>query len=170
MHGGTVEAHSDGAGRGSEFVVRLPVLTEAPQPPPRRSTRKVAAREGRRILVVDDNQDGARSLALMLELGGHQTQTVHDGLEAIAAAEEFRPDAVLLDIGLPKLDGYEVCRRIRGQPWGRDLVMVAVSGWGQEEDRHRSKEAGFDAHVVKPVDHEVLGKLLASFPSRGSDD
>ena len=98
-------------------------------------------------------------------MGGHETHQAHDGLEAIEAAERLRPDVMLLDIGLPKLNGYEVCRRIRKEPWGKDLVLVALTGWGQEEDRHRSKEAGFDAHMVKPVDHDVLLKLLASLGS-----
>jgi CheY-like chemotaxis protein len=116
-------------------------------------------------LIVDDNEDGAESLALLLQLGGHETLKARDGIEAIEAAEQFRPDAVLLDIGLPRLNGYEVCRRIRQEPWGKDLVLVALTGWGQEEDRQRSREAGFNTHMVKPVDHDVLMKLLASLPS-----
>jgi CheY-like chemotaxis protein len=117
---------------------------------------------GRRILIVDDNEDGAASLAMLLQFGGHETYAARDGREAIEAAERLRPDAVLLDIGLPGLNGYEVCRRIRQQPWGKGLMLVALTGWGQDEDRRRSKEAGFDAHMVKPVDPEVLLKLLAS--------
>ncbi len=104
---------------------------------------------------------------MLLKLDGHETQTAHDGLEAIEAAERLRPDVVLLDIGLPKLNGYEVCRRIRQQPWGKDLVLVALTGWGQEEDRQRSTEAGFDTHLVKPVDHEALAELLASLSTSG---
>jgi CheY-like chemotaxis protein/two-component sensor histidine kinase len=169
VHGGSVEVQSEGLGRGSEFVVRLPILPDAaavpraaPEPPPRAPRR--------RILIVDDNEDGADSLALLLELRGHETAIARDGLEALDTAERFRPDAVLLDIGLPKLNGYEVCRRIREKPWGRDVVLVAVTGWGQDEHRQRSREAGFDTHMVKPVDQTALAKLLASIPaSRRSD-
>ena len=102
---------------------------------------------------------------MLLQLGGHETHKAHDGVEAIEAAERLRPDVVLLDIGLPRLNGYEVCRRIRQEPWGKDMVLVALTGWGQEDDRHRSSDAGFDAHMVKPVDHDVLLRLLASLPS-----
>ncbi|MGH9897155.1 MAG: hybrid sensor histidine kinase/response regulator, partial [bacterium] len=151
-HGGKVEARSDGLGHGSEFVVRLPILVETPKPPSRPTVSEPTAAMGRRILIVDDNQDGAESLAMLLQLGGHETHMAHDGLEAVEAAERFRPDAMLLDIGLPKLNGYEVCRRIRAQPWGKNMVLVAVTGWGQEEDRHKSREAGFNIHIVKPVD------------------
>ncbi len=144
MHDGTVEVHSDGPGRGSEFTVRLPVVDcnrRIAAAAGRRSSPRPAA--GRRILIVDDNEDGAESLAMLLELSGHETLKAHDGIEAIAAAERFRPDAVLLDIGLPRLNGYEVCRRIRQEPWGKDVVLVALTGWGQDEDRHRSKRGGF---------------------------
>jgi CheY-like chemotaxis protein len=116
----------------------------------------------RRVLIVDDNEDGAESLALLLELGGHETHKAHDGEQAIEATERLRPDAVLLDIGLPGMNGYEVCRRIRERPWGKDVFLVALTGWGQEEDRQRSEEAGFDEHMVKPADHDVLMNLLAS--------
>jgi PAS domain S-box-containing protein len=165
MHGGTVEAHSDGLGEGSEFAIRLPVLLDVPKPlsPPAVSKPTPAGRL--RILIVDDSPDGADSLAMLLEFGGHETHQAHDGLEAIEAAERLHPDVVLLDIGLPRMNGYEACRRIREQPWGRDLVLVALTGWGQEEDRNRSREAGFDAHLVKPVDHDVLLELLASVPA-----
>jgi PAS domain S-box-containing protein len=166
MHEGTVEARSEGLGRGSEFVVRLPILADAPAPAVAETVGADAPRARRRVLIVDDNRDGAESLALMLQFSGHETHVVHDGRDAVDAAERFAPDAVLLDIGLPTLNGYEVCRRIREQPWGKDLVLVAVTGWGQGEDRRRSREAGFDAHIVKPVDHEALLELLASLPSR----
>jgi PAS domain S-box-containing protein len=169
LHRGTVEARSEGLGRGSEFVVRLPIPARAPEP---RAASRVETRPAspRRILIVDDNEDGAASLAMMLKLGGHETQTAHDGLEAVEVAEQFRPDAMLLDIGLPKLNGYEVCRRIRERSWGKSVVLVAVTGWGQEEDRDRSKAAGFDTHVVKPVDREVLRRLLASVAPRDRTD
>jgi CheY-like chemotaxis protein len=149
-------------------MVRLPILVETGRPLPRPAVREPVKALGRRILIVDDNEDSAESLAILLKLSGHETHTAHDGLEGIEAAERLRPDAVLLDIGLPKLNGYEVCRRIREQPWGKDLVLVAVTGWGQEEDRHRSREAGFSAHIVKPVDHDALVKLFASLSSSRS--
>ena len=165
MQGGTVEAHSEGPGRGSEFVIRLPTVAEIPRPLPRETIPAPLPAVRRRILVVDDNEDAAEWLATVLRLHGHETHVAHDGLEAVTAAERIRPDAVLLDIGLPRLDGYGACRRIRAQSWGRDLLLVALTGWGQDEDRQESRDAGFDAHLVKPVDDEVLLKLLASLPS-----
>ena len=119
----------------------------------------------RRILVVDDNRDSASTLAILLRLMGNVTKTANDGVEAVEAASDFRPDVVLLDIGLPILDGYEACRRIRQQPGGAEMVMVAVTGWGQGEDRARSSEAGFDHHLVKPVDQATLAEILASVTS-----
>jgi DNA-binding response OmpR family regulator len=113
-----------------------------------------------RILVVDDNRDSADSLAMMLRIMGNEIRTAYDGEEAVAAAGEFRPDVVLLDIGLPKLNGYEACRHIREQPWSKSVVLIAMTGWGQEEDRRRSQEAGFDKHMVKPVDPQALMNLL----------
>jgi signal transduction histidine kinase/CheY-like chemotaxis protein len=162
LQGGTVDAHSDGLGHGSEFTIRLPSLAESPALPPEPAP---APATRRRILIVDDNQDAAEWLATVLTLNGHETRVAHDGMEAIRAAERMLPDAVLLDIGLPGLDGYEVCRRIRKEPWGKNLVVVALTGWGQEEDRQKSREAGFNSHLVKPVDDEVIEKLLASLPS-----
>ena len=165
MHGGTVQVHSEGLGRGSEFTIRLPVAAATARPSSRPAVREpIPPSVGRRILIVDDSEDGAESLAMLLQLGGHETYKAHDGQEAIKAAERLRPDAVLLDIGLPILNGYEVCRRIRREPWGKHLTIVALTGWDQEEDRHRSREAGFDAHMVKPVDHDELLRLLASLP------
>ena len=164
MHGGTVEAHSAGVGHGSEFVVRLPITAEAPTPQPVDERTTTAAH---RILVVDDSRDAAESLAMLLELTGNETYTAHDGLEAVETAARVRPDLVLLDIGLPKINGYEAARRIREQPWGKSLVLVALTGWGQDEDRQKSREAGFDGHMVKPIDPEALTKLLAAFPSAG---
>jgi CheY-like chemotaxis protein len=118
---------------------------------------------GRRVLIVDDNRDAATSLGMLLELSGNKTETAYDGLTAIDAGARFRPHAVLLDIGLPGLDGYEVARRMRSEPWGNRVKLVAVTGWGEAEDRKRSRDAGFDAHLLKPVDHEALVKLLAQF-------
>jgi len=164
MHGGSVEAHSDGLGRGSEFVVRLPVLADSQRPAPAPVPEAPASRVPRRVLIVDDSEDGAASLAMLLGLDGHETHLAHDGIAALEAADRLRPDAVLLDIGLPGLNGYEVCARLRQQSWGRDLVVIALTGWGQEEDRQRSRDAGFDAHLVKPVDSARLLKLLAELP------
>lgn len=162
MHGGTVEAFSEGLGKGSEFVVRLPALTdmtdlpeEEPPAPQEQEMRR------RRILVVDDNVDAAMSLAIILEMAGHEVHTAHDGLDAVDAAGEFRPDVVLLDIGLPGLSGLDVARRIRQEAWGAEVSLVALTGWGQEEDRRNTQEAGFDAHLVKPVEHSDLMTLLA---------
>ena len=115
---------------------------------------------GRRVLVVDDNQDAADTLALLLELMGHHTRTAHDGLAALTAAAAFEPEVVLLDIGLPKMNGYDVCREMRKQPWGERAFLVALTGWGQAEDQRKASEAGFDRHLVKPVEESVLQKLL----------
>jgi PAS domain S-box-containing protein len=161
MHGGSIEAKSEGEGRGSEFIVRLPVLTqrtEAAQP----ATENVEASPGRRILIVDDNRDSADSLAMLLEITGNQTYMAHDGEEAIEAIEQYRPEVVLLDIGLPKLTGHEVCRWVRGKSWGKDIIVIALTGWGQEDDRRKSEEAGFNGHLVKPVDYDKLLELLST--------
>ncbi|MFO0847587.1 MAG: PAS domain-containing protein [Gemmataceae bacterium] len=162
MHGGTVEARSGGPGLGSEFVVRLPVVV-----PDAAAGRGAEGPAGpvngvrRRILVVDDNRDSAESLAMMLTLMGNDTRTAHDGLEAVESAPAFGPDVILMDIGMPRLNGFDTARRIRSEPWGRGVVLVALTGWGQEEDRRRSQEAGFDHHLTKPVDPARLEKLLA---------
>ena len=168
MHDGTVEVHSAGVGQGSEFVVRLPIVVEPPKtPPPEPTVSEPTTMITRRILVVDDNRDSAESLAMLLKLTGHETHTAYDGLEAVAAAATFRPEVVLLDIGLPKLNGYDACRKIREQPWGKGMALIALTGWGQDEDRRKSQEAGFDGHLVKPVDHATLTKLLAELrPTR----
>ncbi len=159
MHDGSVEAHSAGLGKGSEFVVRLPVLLDSSVKKP--AVKEEARSSGRRILIVDDNQDGAESLAIMLNLTGNETHTVHDGEAAITAATEFRPEVVLLDIGLPRLNGYEACRRMRELPGGKEMLIIAQTGWGQEADRQRTHAAGFDHHLVKPVDIVDLMNLLA---------
>ena len=164
MHGGTVEARSEGLGRGSEFIIRLPTVAEAPRERPADRVDETVTTVRRKILVVDDNEDAAEWLATLLRLHGHDTHIAHDGVEAVRAAERLVPDAVLLDIGLPRLDGYEVCRRIRQQGWGRTILIVALTGWGQDEDRQQSQDAGFDTHLVKPVDDAVLMRLLSSLP------
>jgi CheY-like chemotaxis protein len=170
LMGGTVEAHSEGLGRGSEFVIRLPVDENAVQADRKTEGNGTRLAAGGRILVVDDNVDGAESLALLLQFSGHETFLAHDGIEAVEAAERLRPDVILLDIGLPSLNGYEACRRIRQQPWGKHIALVAVTGWGQEEDRERSSNAGFDTHIVKPVDHDALMKLLSELLPTGNGD
>jgi CheY-like chemotaxis protein len=118
-----------------------------------------------RILVVDDNHDSALSLAMMLSIMGHDTRTAHDGESAVATAESFLPEVILLDIGLPKLNGYEVAQRIREQEWGKSMFLIAVTGWGQEEDRQRSSEVGLNVHMVKPVEPAALERLLAELHS-----
>lgn len=166
LHGGVVEARSAGLGRGSEFTVRLPLGDSGDS----RSTRERSEAHGspsvsRRILVVDDYRDAAETLAVLLEAGGHDVHVAFDGPEAVAAVAELRPDMVLLDLGLPKLGGYEVARRIRESEGEARTVLVALTGWGQEEDRRRTAEAGFDHHMVKPPDVRALLTLLAD----GSD-
>jgi CheY-like chemotaxis protein len=161
LHDGMIEARSNGPDQGSEFVVRLPLLIRPrPEPPPRSDGPRATALSECRILVVDDNTDSADSLGMLLRLKGNDIRTAHDGLEAVEVAETFHPELVLLDIGLPKLNGYEVARRIRQQPWGRDMILVALTGWGQDEDRRLSQVAGFNFHIVKPVELAALEKML----------
>jgi len=163
MHGGTVEAHSPGLGKGSEFVLRLPVVSEVEEKPQTAAKRKEATTAARcRILVVDDNQDSADSISILLRTMGHEVHTAYDGLEAVGAAAEFQPDVVLLDIGLPNLNGYDAARRIREQQGGPERMLIALTGWGQEQDRNQSKEAGFDHHLTKPIDFDDLRALLAA--------
>ncbi len=170
MHGGSVQAQSEGLSRGSEFIVRLPLLKGdpllRPAPSPEESEPRIAARSAvsHRVLVVDDNVSSAKSLAMVLNLDGHEVQVVHDGTEAIEAVRRFRPAVVLMDIGLPGMDGYEVTRRLRDDP---DLaaglaLVVAVTGYAEDEARNRSSAAGFDRHLVKPVDPDVVLGLIAS--------
>ena len=162
MRGGRTEAFSPGLGKGSQFVVRLPVPPAA-RAPSANGTAPAAgpARSARRVLVVDDNLDAVESLALLLRLQGHEVRTACDGPTALETAAAFRPEVVLLDIGLPQMDGYEVARRLREQVGLKEALLVAVTGYGQEEDRRQSDAAGFDAHLVKPADPAVLLKLLA---------
>jgi PAS domain S-box-containing protein len=161
MHGGKVEAHSQGPGKGSEFVIRLPIaLALITEQQPAASNEPAQTTGQHRILVVDDNLDAAASLAMMLKIMGNEVRTAHDGIEAVEAAAAFRPDLILLDIGMPRLNGYDACRRIREQTWGNHPFIVALTGWGQEEDRRRSHDAGFNTHLVKPVDPAALERLL----------
>ncbi|MCE9562147.1 MAG: PAS domain S-box protein [Planctomycetes bacterium] len=167
MHDGRIEARSEGQGKGSEFVIRLPLAPLSVRKRPVESeAMPVGGAACRRILVVDDNVDAASSLAVMLDIMGHEVRTAHDGESGIELAAAFRPDLILMDIGMPRLNGYDACRRIREQPWGRNIEVVALTGWGQADDRRKSQEAGFDRHMVKPVDIDLLTKLLATFPNR----
>ena len=160
MHRGTAEANSAGLGNGSEFIVRLPVVL-SPASERESSPLETAAPGARwRVLVVDDNVDGADVTALLLQELGHEAQVAYSGATALAAADEYLPNVVLLDIGLPEMDGYEVARRLRQHPLLRNAWLVAITGYGQESDRQRSKEAGFDHHLVKPVAPEKLEVLL----------
>jgi len=161
MHGGSIEARSAGEGQGSEFVVQLPMIDKPAVVSSRVSDVAAEPTSQRRILIVDDNVDSADSLAMLLEITGNQTYLAHDGVEAIESIEKYRPEVVLLDIGLPKLDGHEVCRRVREQPWGNDIRIIALTGWGQDDDRRKSEEAGFNGHLVKPVDYDKLLALLS---------
>jgi CheY-like chemotaxis protein len=169
MHGGTVTAASEGSGRGSEFTIRLPLLP-AEAAPARAADGAVRAElapvVGRRILVADDNPDALASLAEVLKLQGHEVFSAANGTLALECAERYRPDVALLDIGMPLLDGYEVARRIRAQPWGAQVTLLALTGWGQEPDRRRSQSAGFDQHLVKPLDLARLNELLGRLPLR----
>ena len=167
MHGGTVEARSEGPGKGSEFVVRLPLAVDASElNAPGVEDAREDAKSSLRILIVDDNRDGADSLAQMLNLMGNDTCTAYDGQQGVEMAGKYRPHVILLDIGMPKLNGYEACRLIREQPWGKRAVLIAITGWGQDKDRSRTREAGFDHHLVKPVDPQDLMKLLAELHDR----
>jgi PAS domain S-box-containing protein len=162
MHGGTIEAHSAGLGKGSEFVVRLPLARQCDDETTGDSEqgRQDAPQSGHRLLVVDDNKDAANSLAVLLRLKGHDVRVVHDGLSALETAKKYRPEIIFLDIGMPGMDGYEVARRLRQQSDLKNIVLAAVTGWGQQEDRRRTKEAGFNYHLVKPPEPRILDTLL----------
>ncbi|HVQ42690.1 MAG TPA: PAS domain S-box protein [Vicinamibacterales bacterium] len=167
MHGGSVHAQSDGHGKGSEFIVRLPALAQAPQAEKSQAPAAAAAAKRRRVLIVDDNRDAADALAMLLRHTGHDAFVAYDGKAALAAAETDRPDVILLDIGLPGMSGHDVCRQVREQPWGRNIRMIALTGWGQEEDRRKSTEAGFDGHLVKPVDIAAVLEQFQRAPALG---
>jgi CheY-like chemotaxis protein len=159
MHGGHVEAHST-LGQGSEFVVRLPVMAATAPPPSLRRPPAEPSGQPRRVLIVDDNEDAATMLGMRLKAAGHTIRMVHDGMDALDAAPEFMPDVVLLDIGLPGMDGYEVARRLRQQPLLDRVVIIATTGYGQDSDRRLSEQAGFDHHLVKPADFGILKQIL----------
>ena len=171
MQGGKLEAHSAGLGKGSEFVVRLPALLE----PLAESARKPAedfsaqgANGSRRILIVDDNVDSAESMAVLLRLEGHEVRLAHDGLVALEEAYAFQPDVMFLDLNLPEMDGFEVARRLRQEPAMKSMTLVAMTGYGREEDRRRTQDAGFQLHLIKPIDFDILHDLLSSTPESQS--
>jgi CheY-like chemotaxis protein len=168
LHGGTIEARSEGLSRGATFIMRLPLLSASEPPLPAR-VEPEPHDGGRRILVVDDNVDAAEMLATLLEIGGHIVRVVHTGHEALEVIAEHRPDVVLLDIGLPGIDGYEVARRIRDDSTLQQPLLVALTGWGAAEDRRQAREAGFDVHLVKPIDQAQLAAVLATTPARRTD-
>jgi PAS domain S-box-containing protein len=161
LHGGSVEAHSAGVGQGSEFIVRLPLgaaVSDAVDAAV--EAEQISADAGLKILIVDDNRDAADTCAMLLEASGHHVQTAYTARQALELARAFRPHALLLDIGLPDIDGYMLAEQVRAAPWGRNAVLVAVTGWGQEQDRQRAVVAGFDQHLVKPISAETVESLL----------
>lgn len=166
MHGGSIVAKSNADSPGSEFIVRLPRIETAAETAPKPAATRKPAPSGRRILVVDDNFDSAESMSTFLGVTGNNCRMAHSGQQALDMAEEFSPDVILLDIGLPGMDGYEVCRIIREQPWGEDICVIAMTGWGQPDDRQRSADAGFNAHLVKPVDITKLYELINTVSPR----
>jgi signal transduction histidine kinase len=162
LHGGTIEAHSEGRGKGSEFVVRLPLADRAADGDAQSPRRDGGGVHGRRVLIADDNADFANSLGSLIAGGGHEVRVAYDGAEALAAASRFHPHIAFLDIGMPRVHGYEVARQMRELPGMSSCVLVAVTGWGQEDDRRRAREAGFDRHLVKPVDPREIETILGS--------
>jgi CheY-like chemotaxis protein len=166
LHGGSIRAHSEGLGHGAEFIVHLPILAEAPPPPP--APPPVVGETPRRILVVDDNTDSARSLAALQKRRGHETRTAFTGPEAVAVAADFLPEVVLLDIGLPGMDGFAVARELRAMPALQGVLLIAMTGYGHGQDRARAAAAGFDEYMVKPLDLAQLQKSLAARGKRSA--
>jgi len=167
VQGGTVSVLSGGPGRGSTFTVSLPIVTLTESAPGSSAEEPYPAAVGsRRILVVDDNHDAAESLATLLRLYENEVSIAHDGMEAIAVAETMRPDLILMDIGMPNLNGYRATQEIRRKPWGKHVIIVALTGWGQKADRERTQEAQFDGHLVKPVNLSDVNELLLKVEGR----
>jgi len=167
MHGGKVEARSAGVHRGSEFIVQLPVLqfpSQTVEPALVQENGARAPTRCRRILVADDFPQSAETLAQLLRHEGYEVRVAQDGIEAFQTASEFRPDVIVLDIAMPKLNGYQAARKIREQPWGKEIILIALTGWGQQQDRRRTQEAGFNAHLTKPVNYNAIAELLANVP------
>ena len=172
LHGGKVEVRSEGMNRGSEFTVQLPVTALRPQFDTLAEdllTETPLPARIRRILVADDFPQSAETLARLLEKDGNEVQIAEDGVAAVEAAAEFLPDVVLMDIAMPRLDGYQAAKRIRQQPWGKQMILIALTGWGQQQDRRRTQEAGFDAHLTKPVNYEAIVTLLTNLANSSSD-
>jgi CheY-like chemotaxis protein len=161
LHGGRVEARSEGSGKGSEFVVYLPAHAERGAIEVPRTDQPSHGAHPMRVLVVDDNKDAADSLTLLLGISGHEARAAYAGPQALALARELSPDVILLDLGMPGMDGYEVAREIRREPALRGITLIALTGWGQEEDRKRSAEAGFDRHMTKPVALDAVQRVFA---------
>ena len=162
MHGGSVAVTSEGAGRGCCFELRLPEQAPAPARAEGGAAEAVLVRgDGGHVLIADDNRDSADSMAVLLAALGYRTTVAYDGDEALQAAATLRPRTAILDLGMPRLSGEEVARRLRGEEWGRGMVLIALSGWGRDDDRRRTAAAGFDHHLVKPLDLNVLSALLA---------
>jgi len=170
MHGGRIDVASSGLGAGCEFFVRLPGLLVSPPTAEPESQDAVGGRAlaRYRILIADDNVDALQALAQLLTLWGHDVQTALDGAEAVEAAIRFKPEVAVIDLGMPRVNGYDVARQIREQPWGKKVLLVAATGWAKEEDRRRSKQAGFDVHLAKPVEPSALLELLSSTAGGGS--
>jgi CheY-like chemotaxis protein len=161
LHGGTVTAESDGVGRGSRFIVRLPLAARgAHAGSNNRSMSNAERTTAKRVLIADDNADAAESLQMWLQMAGHDVHVALDGVGALAAIESLRPRVVLLDLAMPGLNGFDVARRVRELPWGREVVLVALTGWGQEEDRRRTADAGFDHHLTKPLAPDDVEALI----------
>ncbi|WKB52907.1 hybrid sensor histidine kinase/response regulator [Eleftheria terrae] len=170
LHGGGIVAASRGPDQGAEFIVTLPLSTTQPHPGALAQREASPAPAGQRVLLVDDNPDTVSTLASLLAMMGHEVKTASGGLEALEAGPDFHPDVVLLDIGMPGMDGYETARRVRGTSWGREAALVAATGWGQEEDKQRALKAGFNAHMTKPIDPQALERLLGGLDARTSAD
>jgi len=167
MHGGTITVSSEGASRGSKFEVRLPVADRPAEVEVKKPQRTSETLGGHRVLIVDDNTDAARTLGMLVEtLGQNEVHVAYNGDDALRIAQEHRPDIVLLDLKMPGMDGYEVARRLRSESWGRDLTLVALTGWALEDHRRRSRDAGFDRHLTKPADISALAAVLSSRPAQ----
>lgn len=167
LHGGTIVANSEGDGKGSEFIVRLPIANSPVKMAPITEKSIPLLVISQRILVIEDNVDAAESLALLLEFSGHTTRSAHNGITGIQIAEEFNPDVILLDIGLPDINGYQVAQQIRQKSWGKNIFLIAATGWGQDKDRELAKDAGFDKHLTKPINYQQLNSLLQKLPVNG---
>ncbi|HVW02311.1 MAG TPA: ATP-binding protein [Planctomycetaceae bacterium] len=161
MHGGTVAVESPGRGQGATFTIRLPILDDQPTAQNDADSRPEKPRHARRVLVVDDNADSAATMAMMLRLLGDEVEQAHDGLAALETAETFRPEVILMDVGMPRLNGLDATRRIRSEPWGQEIAIIALTGWGQEDDKERSRAAGCNGHLVKPVSLPDLERVMA---------